>query len=94
MFRSILREYSAVCSFGKVLSTRQISLLNEMKTDEIVLCFDGDSAGMKDAWTVIKKWRKYINKKLSMMVLPFGEDPDSCPRIKFDESYENRRVIT
>lgn len=94
MFRSILREYSAVCSFGKVLSTRQISLLNEMKTDEIVLCFDGDSAGMKGAWAVIKKWRKYINKKLSMMVLPFGEDPDSCPRIKFDESYENRRVIT
>jgi hypothetical protein len=94
MFRCILRRYNAVCLFGKVLSTRQVALLNAMKTEEIVLCLDGDSAGMKGAWSIIKKWKKFINKKMSMMVLPYGEDPDSCPKDRFDLAYENRRILT
>lgn len=94
MFRSVLRKYNAVCAFGKVLSAKQISLLNLTKASELVLCFDGDSAGMKGAWSVIKRWRKYIDKSLSMMVLPYNEDPDSCSKLQFDESFQNRRSIS
>jgi hypothetical protein len=94
MFRCVLRRYNAVCLFGKVLSTRQVALINAMKTEEIVLCLDGDKAGLKGAWSIVKKWKKFINKQMSMMVLPYGEDPDSCPKDKFDWAYENRRMFT
>lgn len=95
MFRSVLRGYSAVCSFGKVLSPKQLSLLNDTKSEELVLCYDGDTAGLKAMWSIIKKWRKHITKRLSMMIIPYGKDPDEYgPKSKYDECFEKRRLIT
>lgn len=93
MFRSVLRGYHAVCLFGKVLSIKQIILLNETKSDEIVLCLDGDKAGLTAMWKFIKEHKKYLNKKMSMMKLPFGEDPDSCGASLFKRAFQDRREI-
>jgi len=93
MFRSVLRKYNAVCAFGKVLSAKQIALINATAASEIVLCLDGDDAGIKGMWNIIKKWKKHIAKPLSMMYLPSENDPDSCPKNNFVEKFDCRREI-
>lgn len=92
-FRSILRGYNAVCTFGKTLSPRQIALLNATKASEIVFAYDGDTAGLKAMWKAIKNWSKYIDKPLSMMVYPYGQDPDECTAQQAADAFDDRRKL-
>jgi hypothetical protein len=91
-YRCILYGYNAVSSFGKNLSSRQITLLNATKATEIVLCYDGDKAGFKGMWSVVKKWRNNIDKPLSMMTLPYC-DPDDATKDILDSTFKERRAI-
>lgn len=64
----------AVCSMGTALTANQVSLIGEF-SDNVVLCYDGDSAGvnaMVKAINLIKKG----NLNLSIVRLPDGLDPD------------------
>ena len=89
--RCALRGYGAVSSFGCNLSAAQVSLLNDTNASEIVLCYDADKAGMKGMWKIIRKWRKHINKNVSMVIMPYGEDADSCSSVMFRNAFNNRR---
>ncbi len=64
----------AVCSMGTALTKNQVKLLHEF-SDNIVLCYDGDSAGinaMVKAISLLKE--EGINT--SLVRLPDGMDPD------------------
>ena len=91
--RMLLRGYNAVACFGKNLSPRQIMLINETAATEVVLCFDGDSAGLKGAWKIVKKWFKEIEKPLSIMKIPYGQDPDDASAKQCKEAFKDRRRL-
>lgn len=49
------------------------------RTDQVVLCFDGDGAGRKAAWRAILSGAQHLDSKhtLRILTLPEGADPDS-----------------
>lgn len=91
--RSVLRGYNSVCLFGKNMSPQQVMLINATKSKEVILCLDGDRAGLKGAWGIVKQWKHSIDKPLSMMVLPYGKDPDSVSKLDMEMSYQKRRRL-
>jgi hypothetical protein len=98
-FRAMLRGYNVVCTFGNKISASQISLINDMETEEVVLCYDGDKAGWgtfkgtTGMWGTLHKWGSQFNAPLSFMELPWGNDPDSCGKRDFRNAFESRRRI-
>lgn len=64
----------AVCSMGTALTNNQLKLLHEF-SDNIVLCYDGDSAGI-NAMVKSIKLIKNASMNLSLVRLPDGMDPD------------------
>lgn len=95
--RSLTREYNACCIFGTNISLHQIELIRAHQAKEIVVCLDGDTA-VKDlskdkAWPMAIKLQKSLNKTVSIMRLPFEDDPDSCQEFKFDDCFVNRLVL-
>lgn len=50
--------------------------------DEVVCCFDGDSAGRQAAWKALENALPTLNehRQLKLVFLPDGEDPDSLVR--------------
>ena len=64
----------AVCSMGTALTNNQLKLLHEF-SDNIVLCYDGDSAGI-NAMVKSIKLIKNAGMNLSLVRLPDGMDPD------------------
>ncbi|WP_192805913.1 toprim domain-containing protein [Rickettsiella massiliensis] len=53
-------------------------------TQEVIFCFDGDSAGRKAAWRVLEMSLSVLQDGYSLrfLILPEGEDPDSFVRKK------------
>jgi DNA primase len=68
----------AVATLGTATSRDQISRLMS-HTQEIIFCFDGDSAGKKAAWRVLEQSLELLTDGyiLRFLLLPNGEDPDS-----------------
>ena len=64
----------AVCSMGTALTQNQVKLIYEF-TDKVILCYDGDSAGINSMIKAIKLI-KAENLDLSIVKLPDGLDPD------------------
>jgi len=64
----------AVCSMGTALTKNQVKLLHEY-AENIVVCYDGDSAGM-NAMVKAIKLLKDDNFNISLVRLPDGMDPD------------------
>ena len=70
--------FLAVATLGTAVSQAHIKQLFR-ETDHIVLCFDGDSAGMAAsmrAFQIVLPMLS-VQKKVSFFILPQGEDPDS-----------------
>lgn len=57
--------------------------------DEVVYCFDGDSAGRKAAWRALESTlpRLRDGRQARFLFLPDGEDPDSMVRSKGAEAF-------
>lgn len=57
--------------------------------DEVVFCFDGDSAGRKAAWRALESTlpRLRDGRQARFLFLPDGEDPDSMVRSKGAETF-------
>ncbi|MCR5786431.1 MAG: DNA primase [Acholeplasmatales bacterium] len=64
----------AVCSMGTALTSNQVKLLKSF-TDNIIVCYDGDSAGI-NAMVKAIKLLKAENFNISLVRLPDGLDPD------------------
>jgi DNA primase len=73
-------EY-AVATLGTATTPAHVQKLLR-QTDEIVYCFDGDSAGRRAAWRALENSLGQLadDKQLRFLFLPQGEDPDTYVR--------------
>jgi len=71
----------AVAPLGTALTEEQIALLWRM-TPEPILCFDGDSAGLRAALRAVDRCLPLLEpgKSLRFALLPPGQDPDDLIR--------------
>jgi len=81
----------AVATLGTATTPIHISKLLRL-SDELVFCFDGDSAGRKAAWRALETSLPLATdaKPIRFMFLPEGEDPDSFVRSQGKEAFERR----
>jgi DNA primase len=72
---------ATVAPLGTALTEDQLGLLWKM-ADEPVLCFDGDSAGMRAAYRAVDLAMPRLRpgKSLRFALLPQGQDPDDLVR--------------
>ena len=72
---------NAVATLGTAPTRAHFDLLFRF-TAEIVLCFDGDEAGLKAAWRAIEAGLPCLKdgRHIRVMLLPEKEDPDSLIR--------------
>lgn len=68
---------NCVASLGTAVTTSHIQKLWR-SADEIIICLDGDAAGIRACYKVIDQVLPQItyNKKVSFVILPSGNDPD------------------
>lgn len=79
----------AVATLGTATTPHHIEVLMR-QADQIVFCFDGDSAGKRAAWRALENSlsRLQDGKLLSFLFLPDGHDPDSFVREYGAEAFE------
>ncbi len=83
----------AVATLGTATTPTHIQKLLRL-TDEIVFCFDGDSAGRRAAWRALENSLGQIKdgKQIKFLFLPDGEDPDSYVRQHGSERFAGMLV--
>lgn len=81
-------EY-AVATLGTATTPAHVQKLLR-QADEIVFCFDGDTAGRKAAWRALENSLTQLQdgKRVGFLFLPQGEDPDSFVRQHGREKFE------
>jgi DNA primase len=82
-------EY-AVATLGTATTPVHVQKLLR-QADEIVYCFDGDSAGRRAAWRALENSLAHLadGKQVRFLFLPDGEDPDSYVRKQGKASFES-----
>ncbi|WP_029408212.1 DNA primase [Thiomicrorhabdus sp. Milos-T2] len=82
---------NAVATLGTATTVEHLELLFR-QVNEIVFCFDGDSAGLKAAWKALELALPMMEKERSVkfLFLPEGEDPDSMVRKEGTEGFKKR----
>ena len=84
---------TAVACMGTAMTEYHVSELKKY-SDNIILCFDGDGAGVKATLHAIELWRNE-NVNLRVVYLPNGQDPDEIlngytdGKDKLQEAIEN-----
>jgi DNA primase len=83
--------YNAVATLGTATSTDHVELLFRY-TDELVFCFDGDSAGQKAAWKALEASLPSLRdgRQIRFLLLPEGHDPDSLVRAEGTDAFLHR----
>lgn len=71
---------NAVAALGTAVGERHCTLLHDYNVRNIVLCLDGDEAGIKSALKSIPILRKYFN--VSVITLSEAKDPDEFIKTK------------
>jgi DNA primase len=86
---------TAVAPLGTALTENQIALLWR-QSDEPVLCFDGDKAGLSAAFRSIDRALPMLKpgKSLAFAFLPDGQDPDDLIRAGGASAFERVLVET
>jgi DNA primase len=81
-------EY-AVATLGTATTPVHVQKLLR-QADEIVYCFDGDSAGRRAAWRALENSLAHLadGKQIRFLFLPEGEDPDTYVRKHGKETFE------
>ncbi len=79
----------AVAPLGTALTEDQLGVLWRL-VPEPVLCFDGDTAGLRAAERVVERAVPHLKPgySLSFALLPAGEDPDSLVKGEGREAFE------
>jgi DNA primase len=70
-----------VAPLGTALTAEQARLLARF-ADQVIMCFDGDRAGKKAAWSALPLLLE-ADLDVRMVLLPEGEDPDSVGQERF-----------
>ncbi|HJT51357.1 MAG TPA: DNA primase [Nitrosospira sp.] len=81
-------EY-AVATLGTAITPYHIQKILR-QTENVVFCFDGDTAGRKAAWRALEDSLSQLadGKNVSFLFLPEGEDPDSYIRNFGKDAFE------
>jgi DNA primase len=79
---------NAVATLGTAATVDHFQKLYRY-TDEVVCCFDGDTAGRQAAWRALESALPVLGegRRLRFMFLPDGEDPDSLVRRQGREAF-------
>lgn len=79
----------AVATLGTATTSMHAQKLFR-QADQIVFCFDGDSAGRKAAWRALENTLPSLvdGKNVVFLFLPEGEDPDTYVRAQGREAFE------
>ena len=82
---------NCVASLGTATTAEHFQKLYRY-CEEVVCCFDGDSAGRKAAWRALENALPTLTegRQLKFMFLPEGEDPDSLVRKEGREAFLSR----
>ena len=84
-YRSGLKE--AICTMGTALTISQARLLSKY-TNNAIICYDGDSAGIKASKKAINIF-KQVGFNVRLVLLPNGMDPDEYVLKYGIEEYNN-----
>ena len=81
----------AVAALGTNLTATQLQLLFR-STSEIILCFDGDTAGQNAAWKAMEAVFSVLNdnRQVRVLLLPSPHDPDSLLREEGTQAFLQR----
>ncbi|MGI9264040.1 MAG: DNA primase [Gammaproteobacteria bacterium] len=81
----------AVATLGTATTEEHLRRLFRL-TDEVVFCFDGDTAGRRAAWRALENALPTMQDghQISFLFLPDGEDPDSLVGKEGAEQFERR----
>lgn len=79
---------NAVATLGTALTVEHGNLLNRY-ADEIILCFDSDQAGIKATTRSIEVLKNVV-KKLKVLTLGVGKDPDEFIKLNGLEAFNER----
>jgi DNA primase len=79
----------AVATLGTATTTWHVQKLLR-QADEVVFCFDGDSAGKRAAWRALENSLSQLQdgKQVKFLFLPEADDPDSYIRREGTEAFE------
>lgn len=82
---------NVVATLGTAVTQDHLQLLFR-QVNEVVICFDGDQAGMKAAWKALELALPMMenNRSVKFLFLPEGEDPDSTVRKEGVKGFEQR----
>jgi DNA primase len=82
---------NCVASLGTATTAEHFQKLYRY-CEEVVCCFDGDSAGRKAAWRALENALPTLTegRQLKFMFLPEGEDPDSLVRNEGRDAFLSR----
>ncbi len=82
---------NAVATLGTATTVEHLERLFR-EVDEIVFCFDGDSAGLKAGWKALQRVLPMMEgaRSVKFLFLPDGEDPDTIVRKEGKEGFEQR----
>jgi DNA primase len=82
---------NVVASLGTATTTEHFHKLYRY-CEEVVCCFDGDSAGRKAAWRALENALPSLTegRALKFLFLPDGEDPDSLVRKEGKAAFQTR----
>ncbi len=78
-----------VAPLGTALTPEQSRLLGRF-APQVIMCFDGDKAGKKAAWSALPHLID-VDLDVRMVLLPEGEDPDSVGEERFAALLRNSR---
>jgi DNA primase len=80
---------NTVAALGTAITREHIDLLFR-SVSELVICMDGDSAGQKAAWRAVTNALPALRsgRKIKVLILAEGEDPDSLIRDKGLANFE------
>lgn len=81
----------ACASLGTAATSDQLEKLFRL-APEVVLCFDGDAAGLRAAWKAANTALERLSdgRAVRLLFLPDGEDPDSLVRSEGAERFRDR----
>lgn len=82
---------NVVATLGTATTIDHLQMLFR-QVDEVVFCFDGDTAGLKAAWKALELAMPMMEQTRSVkfLFLPDGEDPDSVVRKEGGDGFKQR----
>lgn len=84
-------DIAVVATLGTAISQSQIELALRVGIQDIIFCFDGDSAGRTAAWRALERSLPVLrpDSTIRFAFMPENEDPDSLIRSKGTSALES-----